>query len=153
MSEMLGNQYFLARKYHLAARELEAALANDPENKEILRKLVICHVQSDEMERALILLWQLVQQDLAFLVSADPLLDDCPCPELVYFLEKQLKSSPSKPDHYLKLAILWLYCDIETSLNYFRKYQKESKSNVALISKIIERLTEYQLQHHLKGNA
>ena len=150
MSEMLGNHYFLARKYSLAAKELEKALAKDPNNKEILRKLVICQVQNDHLERAVKLLWQLIRQDLEFVLKADPLLDDCPCPELVYYFEEQLRSNYANPDHLIKLAIFWLYCDIEKSLYYFKKYHKAGVAS-PIVEKIINLLTEYQLHHDLKG--
>ncbi len=152
MSEMLGNQYFLARKYSLAARELERVLVREPENKEVLRKLIICYVQTNAVDKGLRLLWQLVQQDIEFILHADPLFDDCPCPELVYFFEEQMKIERKvSEDHLLKLAILWLYCDIEKSLQYFHQYQ-ESEPNNTLVPKIIKFLTSYQLHHDVKGN-
>ena len=62
----------------------------------------------------------------------------------------QLEKTVSE-DHLLKLAILWLYCDIEKSLQYFHQYQESSPNNV-LVSKIIKFLTSYQLYHDVKGN-
>ena len=69
MSEMLGNHYFLARKYSLAAQELERVLVQEPENKEVLRKLIICYVQINAADKSLRLLWQLIQQDIEFIFS------------------------------------------------------------------------------------
>lgn len=139
MSEMLGNQYFLARKYTLAEIELGNALANDPENKGIRRKLIICHVQKGNIERAFKLFVSLVEDDIGFIANSDPNLDDCPCPELVYDLEAQIGSDTNSLDYNLRLGMLWLYCDIKKSIHYFEMCQKLSFGN-SMIKKILSRL-------------
>ena len=144
MSEMLGNQYFLARKYSLAAAELEKALQKDHTSKGIRRKLIICEIQKGNVNRALELFAFLVEDDVAYIINADPIMDDCPCPELVYDMEKQFNDNKSSYEYNLKLAMIWLYCDIKKSLQYFNLSLSINSENLTL-KKIINHLTSYLL--------
>jgi len=145
MSEMLGNQYFLARKYSLAADELEKALSKNPPHKGIRRKLIICEIQKGDIKRALDLFVSLVEEDVAFIIDADPILDDCPCPELVYDMEEQFSDNKSSLDYHLKLAMIWLYCDVNKSMHYFNLSLGMTNEKNA-IKKIISHLTSYLLK-------
>jgi tetratricopeptide (TPR) repeat protein len=145
MSEMLGNQYFLARKYSLAADELEKALSKNPTNKGIRRKLIICEIQKGNINKALDLFASLVEDDVAFIIDADPIRDDCPCPELVYDMEEQFNDNKDSIDYYLKLAMIWLYCDVNKSLHYFNLSMGIDLDN-GLIKKIIYHLSTYLLK-------
>src|SRR5574340_573758 len=87
MSEMLGNQYFLSRKYCEALRELEESLLKNPSNKSIKKKLIICYVMAGKVYTALELFEQLITEDIYFIINTDPILDDCPCPEIIYEIE------------------------------------------------------------------
>ncbi|OQX96065.1 hypothetical protein B6I21_02205 [candidate division KSB1 bacterium 4572_119] len=151
MCEMLGNQYFLARKYSLAAIELEKALGKDPANKSIRRKLVICRIQSGKIQQALELFSSLIDEDVAFIMDADPILDDCPCPELVYDFEKQLNDNKKSLECNLKLAMIWLYCDIEKSILYFNK-SLELLPDDPEIKRVLKLLTNYLSSQENKDN-
>jgi tetratricopeptide (TPR) repeat protein len=128
MSEMLGNQYFLARNYARAASELYNALKADPKNKAIRRKLIICYSQIDEISKALDMFISLIKEDLYFIINTDPISDDCPCPELVYDMEQKLENNQKSLDFYLILGILWLYCNVEKSIYYFKQVLKIDSS-------------------------
>lgn len=118
MSEMLGNQYFLSRKYCEALRELEQSLLNDPSNKSIKKKLIICYVMAGKVYTALELFEQLITEDIYFVINTDPILDDCPCPEIIYEIENSLVYTDEK-EKAIGLGILWLYCDIKHSIKHF----------------------------------
>jgi len=145
MSEMLGNQYFMTRKYSLAADELKKALSKDPTNKWIRRKLIICEIQNGDINKALDLFVSLVEEDVAFIIYADPIIDDCPCPELVYDMEEKFYDNKNSLDYHLKLAMIWLYCNVKKSLHYFNLSLNIDRDN-KLIKKIINHLTSYLLQ-------
>jgi len=118
MSEMLGNQYFMARKYKDAVKELEPIYLKNPINKSIRRKLIVGYTQTGKLINALELFNSLVQEDVGYIIKADPIDDDCPCPEIV----KQLRVSSkeiSSPDINIYNGILWLYCDPKISLEFF----------------------------------
>ena len=121
MSEMLGNQYFLARNYSGAAHELEKVLREDLKNKAIRRKLIVCYIQIGDIQKALSLFLALVKEDIDFIINTNPIDDDCPCPELVYKSEKFLPDNRNSLDFHLMLGMLWLYCDISKSIEYFEK--------------------------------
>ncbi|MBU2507351.1 MAG: hypothetical protein KJ799_11610 [Bacteroidetes bacterium] len=118
MNEMLGNQYFMARNYPAAEIELEKSLEKFPAHKGIRRKLIVCYTQTGKVRNALQAFLSLAKEDIDFIINADPIEDDCPCPELVEkmnSLEPQLDSL----DREIVAGILWLYCDIEKSLQHF----------------------------------
>jgi pentatricopeptide repeat protein len=136
MSEMLGNQYFLARNYVRAASELFKALKTDIRNKAIRKKLIICYSQIGEIEKALDMFISLIKEDVDCVINTDPISDDCPCPELVYDMEQKLENNKKSMDFNLILGMLWLYCNVEKSIFYFnRVLQIEpdfSKSKIVL---------------------
>ncbi len=121
MSEMLGNQYFLARNYARAASELFEALKSDARNKAIRRKLIICYTQIDEIGKALDMFISLIKEDVDFVIKTDPISDDCPCPELVFDMEQKLENNKDSLDFNLILGMLWLYCNVEKSLYFFNR--------------------------------
>lgn len=132
MSEMLGNQYFIARNYWGAAKELERALTNDPRNKTIRRKLIVCYNQTGEIHKALNIFQSLVRDDIDFIINTDPVEDDCPCGELVYDTEKILSESQQSVDALLRLGMLWLFCDVKKSREYFEKALKAERDSSAI---------------------
>ncbi|GJQ61699.1 MAG: hypothetical protein SCALA702_07520 [Melioribacteraceae bacterium] len=121
MSEMLGNQYFMARKYELAEPVLESCLRKYPDNKSIKKKLIVCYTQTGKIEQALPTFLSLIKDDIEFIINTDPIDDDCPCPELIYDLENSDNSKDELMFEYEKLGILWLYCDVNKSFFYFKK--------------------------------
>jgi pentatricopeptide repeat protein len=130
MDEMLGNHYFLARNYNRAAKLLDSALRNDPKNKPMRRKLIICFAQTGQVEKALKVFLSLIKEDIDFVINTDPIDDDCPCPELVFELESALQNNRTSLDYNLILGMLWLYCKLEKSAEYFEKaYQLDNQNN------------------------
>lgn len=134
MSEMLGNQYFLARKYGQAAKELEKALNSDEKNKGIRRKLIICHTQLGDVGRALEYFLGLVKEDIDFIINTSPIDDDCPCPELVFDMEKRLAENTGSVDFQTIMGILNLYCDLAASIHYFEEAQQLAPDQPSLKS-------------------
>lgn len=121
MYEMLGNQFFLARNYQKAADQLEKALGKSPGNKAIRRKLIICFIQTGQVEKALQVFLSLIKDDIRFIMDVDPVADDCPCVELVYDLEKRVDPEHPSFRDLTALGMLWLYCNPERSRAYFQK--------------------------------
>lgn len=122
---MLGNQYFMARKYSEAMAELESALQSDPNNIKIKKKLVICYTQTDRMMDSFDLFYKLVNENPKIIIDTDPILDDCPCPEIIQYLSSNAGQS-HQLNNNLMMGILWLYCDITKSQHYFELYCKDS---------------------------
>ncbi|GAB4365542.1 MAG: hypothetical protein Kow0042_04830 [Calditrichia bacterium] len=141
MHEMLGNQYFLARNYAKAAENLEKALAKCDDNKSIRRKLIVCYTQLTKIDKALDHFLSLIKQDIDYIIKIDPIVDDCPCPELVFDMEARLETN--SVDQCIALGILWLYCNFEKSLKYFQKAHQLSKENDKIKS-VLSILLNYQ---------
>lgn len=140
-SEMLGNKYFLARNYENAALNFQHTLKGDPFNKSARKKIIICYTQIGQIQKAFENFYQLVKEDVDFIINTDPIADDCPCPELT---AKYGSVFPYESDSYdlkLMLAMLWLYCSPDKSLEFFNRLLLENPkdSSIIEISKIIER--------------
>jgi pentatricopeptide repeat protein len=145
VNEMLGNQYFMARDYAAAERELAPALTKNPISKPIRRKLIICYTQLGEISKALDMFNELIHQDIEFVIKADEILDDCPCPELLDNKEHVYLQSESE-DNFLILGMLWLYCDIENSIKYFSKALEIDPKN-ELIRITLDCIVSYNDSH------
>ena len=136
MFEMLGNQLFLVRNYSRAVEMLEKGLWNDPKNKYIRRKLIICYTQIGEINKALDNFLWLIKKDIHFIIDIDPIADDCPCSELVFDSEATLHENPKSLNLLIISGILWLYCDVKRALEYFRMAHILDPSNPKIKSAI-----------------
>jgi hypothetical protein len=70
--------------------------------------------------KALELFISLVEEDVEFIITADPIFDDCPCSEF----EKHLHLFPSdsaSPDINIYNGILWLFCNPKISLEFLKR--------------------------------
>ncbi len=143
MSEMLGNRYFIARQYHKAAEQLEEALNNSAEPLKLKKKLIICYIETGQVEKALRLFSNLLTVDPTIIINTDPYHEDCPCPELVIGWEKTSDEEKMTANELESLAMLYLYCDIEKSLYYFKKALPKTKDK-AIISSIIKKISSLQ---------
>lgn len=143
MSEMLGNQYFMARNYSTALVELEDALFKNPTSKAIRKKLIICYTQTGKVTEALNLFYGLISEDIDFIIKTDALKDDCPCPELTEQIEK--KNYPNEPsvEFFLVLGMIWLYCDVEKSFEYFIK-ASDINSSYPNLSEVLDIIKSYK---------
>ncbi len=124
MSEMLGNQYFIARNYSAAETELEKCLETMPGSKSLKRKLIICFTQTGKISRALEMFTELIREDIEFVINADEIKDDCPCSEIVETIEQKNSKKEIELDDRILLGILWLYCNTEKSLFYFEEVNR-----------------------------
>jgi len=129
MDEMLGNHYFLSRNYGRAAQLLNKALRIDPKNKPIRRKLIICFAQTGRIDDALTVFLSLIKEDIDFIINTDPVDDDCPCPELVFEIEHGNINNNQSLDSLMVLGILWLYCNLHKSFEYFTQASNMDKNN------------------------
>lgn len=141
MSEMLGNQYFLARKFCEALNELEEAFLKDPHNNSVKKKLIICYIKTNQIDRAFSHFIELCEDDINFIINTDPILDDCPCPDIIYELENAIDSD-NVDKKYLSLGMLWLFCDVNKSEKYFSLIQNSNE-----VGFILNKL--YELQKHI----
>jgi len=140
MHEMLANQYFISRNYIAATHEIEKAMETNPGCKSLRKKLIICYIQIEKINAALLLFNDLIAEDIFFIINTDLEKDYCPCPKLIYEYESDIiKSDPNEKK--LILGMLWLYCDISESFNYFNQQNEEFPKN-AIITKILTKLNQ-----------
>lgn len=140
LSEMLGNQYFLARNYENAAINLQHVLALEPYNKAVKKKLIICYTQLGQINKALQIFEDLIREDIDFIIDTDPVSEDCPCNELVDKYGSVYPYEENSKDLKLMLGMLWLYCDAKKSIEFFNKVLEEEPGNkqIQSIASLIE---------------
>jgi len=141
MSEMLGNQYFMARNYKEAVKELEPVYLKDITNKSVRRKLIIAYTQVGKTMKSLNLFTALVNEDVSFIINADPIFDDCPCSEIRNNLKQSPKETAS-PELNIYNGILWLYCDPKVSLKFLKKSINDFPENID-IKKSLKTIKKY----------
>lgn len=144
MSEMLGNQYFLARRYADALLHLEDELRRNPSNFPVQKKLIICYLQTGHIENAIDLFHSVIEKDVDYIINTDPVRDDCPCPDIIQAISKDIQC-PTEDENNIKLGILWLYCDLEDSINHFKQVSRENKF-INKIDEILKILTIRKFQ-------
>lgn len=140
MNEMLGNQYFLARRFKDATTQYERALLLDPNNNDVKKKLIVCYIQQNVLKLALKLFTDLIADDIDLITNSDPTKDDCPCQQMIY----EIENSPSKlngTERDTMLGILWLYCDQLKSRVYFHRLLKKEPDN-SVYKKISELINQ-----------
>lgn len=144
---MLGNQYFMARKYYEAEFELEETLQKVPDSKTIKKKLIVCYTQTGKINKSLELFYDLLREDVEIIAETDPVLDDCPCYELVEKVEKLKLYDENSRDFYVLQGIIWSYCNIKKALKYFEA-AKSIDPNDNRIHGAIKKINEYLLEHN-----
>lgn len=121
MSEMLANQYFLVRNFISAKSIYENILEKDPLNKSIKKKLTICYVTTDEIDKALNVFLSLIKEDVDFVINTDIKSEDCQCPELISQIENEEILFNDEKEKITALGILWLYCNLDKSFEYIKE--------------------------------
>jgi tetratricopeptide (TPR) repeat protein len=129
-SEMLGNKHFLARNYENAALNFQATLNSDPVNKSARKKIIICYTQIGKIREAFENFYLLVKEDIEFIIDTDMIADDCPCAELTEKYGNVFPYQKESSDLKLMLAMLWLYCSVNQSLNFFKQILVEDPENL-----------------------
>lgn len=119
MSEMLGNYYFQIRNFKSALAEFESSLSTSVENIQLKKKLIICYVQQEKLRNALKLFAEIISKDIRIISSTMLTEKDCPCPQLIYEIENGAYTFKNEFNKLVALGILWLYCEINTSFEYF----------------------------------
>ena len=129
MNEMLGNQFFLTRRFKEATINFEKALLLNPTNNDVKKKLIICYIQQKELAIALKLFTDLIADDIDVIVKSDPSKDDCPCQQMISEIENS-QTKLTETEKNTMLGILWLYCDRLKSQSYFDKLIREEPSKL-----------------------
>ncbi len=146
MNEMLGNQYYIARRYKEAVERYEKALLINPANDLIKKKLIICYLQINELRMALSIFSNLISENINILLNSNHERDDCPCRQMIYELENY-PSKFSETEKSLALGILWFYCDISTSQKYFNEVIRLEPDN-SLFKNISQKINNSFSQHY-----
>lgn len=149
MSEMLANHYFQNRKFITAAPLLEKALKNSNDDS-LKKKLIICYAESGRISEAFNLFYSLIKTNIKIILDTNTSDEDCPCPDLIYQKENSFNSTDLDFTNLLQLGMLWLFCDKQTSLNYFQNaltIQSNNKEIIDIIS-IIKKHNQSQMLSH-----
>lgn len=147
MSEMLGNQYFLARNFDKALYQLEMVLKKEPDNEKVKKKLIICYCEVGKVNQALNLFYSVIQTNIDLIVKTDLIDEDCPCPNIIKRLKWYEQVVDNSFDFNCIIGMLNLYCDIEESKLYFSKALQSDPKN-KLLKSIIKTISSYSRDIH-----
>lgn len=121
---------------------------DDPQNKSVRKKLIVCYTQTGEIRKALEVFKELVKEDVDFIINIDLKEDACPCHELIQKYGNVLPYDSNSVDVRIMLGILWLYCDTEKSNEFFKSLLDENVENEkisSIVKIIVNRLKTKQL--------
>ena len=146
MSEMLGNQYFLSRNFDKAVHHLEDALAIEPDNGKVKKKLVICYCETGHVQSALELFDKITSTNIELIAETDIVQEDCPCPEILERMRWYEQVAANSLDFHCIMGMLNLYCNIDDSLAAFGRALEINPEN-DLIKKLVTRISDYSRIH------
>jgi tetratricopeptide (TPR) repeat protein len=134
MSEMLANQYFLTGHYERALPLLERFLSNSSDRAYLKNKLLICYLQTGQIDRGLEFCLEILRTAPLDLIDSDPCTQGFPCLEQT--LERRDESTPMEMN---RLAMTYLFCRPEASLPYLR-HSLEREPDQPLVHEILSLL-------------
>jgi tetratricopeptide (TPR) repeat protein len=139
MSEMLANHYYLLRNFPLAKNLFEKILKGDSTNNALKNKLIICYVTTGEIQNAIGLFLDQIQDDIDSIINTKVDSDDCPCPEIISEIENNKKLFKKNSEKFAALGILWLYCSLEKSIEFFKNAENADPNETRFkeVSKIL----------------
>lgn len=121
---MLGNQYFMARKFEQAIPHFETTLEQYPDDLRILRKLVICYVASESLKRALDKMELFLKSAPKDYFETEQRDENCPCPEIIDRWSVNPPKALSRYEYLIAMGILDLFCGHKRSRSYFHQARK-----------------------------
>jgi tetratricopeptide (TPR) repeat protein len=137
MDRMLGNQYFMARKFEQAIPQFEMTLQQHPDDLHTLRKLIVCYVATEKIEQAVNQLkhfLKLTPKDYFETEIGD---QNCPCPEIIEQWSAHPPKTLSRSEYLISMGILNLFCGQKESWSYFRE-AKAAAPNMHIIDDILQ---------------
>jgi tetratricopeptide (TPR) repeat protein len=146
MSEMLGNRYFIAGKFELALRHLQAVVGESPGNARSRKKLVICCLATGKLNDALSHFCELFEDAPALALAAELEEELCPCEKLIRARTAALRDRQATPNDYLTLGLLRAPHDLTLALENLRQAQIMT-DEFSLLSELIPRLERWQKEH------
>ena len=134
MSEMLANSYFISRNFAKALPLFEEELQAGKASEKVKKKLIICYLAVGRVDDAFRLFYELVSKDPDIIINTDPYWDDCPCPEMVHDFESSQEASSGSLRVSLILGMLYLFCDVVKSVQYFKEAAEFDPTNLKISS-------------------
>jgi len=147
MSEMLGNQYFMIRKFAEAIPIFESVLEKDTSNISIVKKLILCYIYTNQLEKAFNYFSALVMMDISTISDTDLEKDDCPCKEIIEHVERISANYLNEESLNLALGMLWLYCNPKNSLKFFSGINNFNP-HYSVVNKIRDRINNYLINNN-----
>lgn len=151
MSEMLGHYYFMSRNFGKAAEAFIEVLSENPENIQVKKRMIICYIHLGKVNQAFDLFYEVISIDPNIIINTDTVADDCPCPELISKYGEVTPNSDQTYNMKLILSMLWLFCNSQISIDFFKSLSKDKSTTDERINKTIE-LIENALQQKNKSS-
>jgi tetratricopeptide (TPR) repeat protein len=138
MNEMLANQYFIAERFKDACEKYKEVLKVNPTNTQVKKKLILCYIQIGKVQDAFELFLEIITTNINTIIENEKNIYNQPCKKMIYELE-HLPSDLNETDKMLVLGMLWMYCDINQAIQYFRKLITENPNDL-IFKKVLNKL-------------
>ncbi|MCG8607594.1 hypothetical protein MJD09_21745 [bacterium] len=142
MERMLGNQYFMARRFEDAIPCFENALRKTPSDPGIMKHLIGCYVMTGNIEGALHNLGDLLARGIAKGIDPLPDAEEDAFRQMLAEWYRKPPRTQSRFEYLLSIAILTLLCEPELAPAYFKEAQKLAPKH-ELLREISEKVTSH----------
>jgi len=129
---MLGHHYFMLRDFSTALSHYQEVLKGGGASTEVRKRALICYVQSGRIAQAIPLFEGLITEDLECIVKHNVDRYGCPCPEIIDQYECSRVTTDVAQGDRIALGMLWLFCDVRRSHQWFAEALREDSSSAFL---------------------
>lgn len=148
MSEMLANHYFMIRNFNTAIELYERVVEIIGRTKSVQKKMIICYIKTNQIQKAKQEFCDLVEKDVAFITQTNFKNNDCPCSDIIKEIEAGFINLSLK-ERDLALGMIWLYCDKNNSIEFLEKHLLQNPNDfpIAKALHIIKEYSQYDLSN------
>jgi len=134
MHEMLGHHHFMVGDYATALSHYRQVIQEGDANTEVKKRAVVCYVHTRRIAEAVLLFEELLKEDVDCIVRHNQDRYGCPCPEIIDEYECSLRTDEISQSDRIALGILWSFCDVHRSHEWFTEAIREDPGSAFLQS-------------------
>ncbi len=126
MNEMLANHYYLIKNHQYAGTLFQEVIANEPQNYEAKKKLMVCLLKEGIFHHAWDLYKEIIENKPQVILETTCKIQDCLCLDVLREIRKCTNIHSTNWIQLVELGILYSFKNIKKSLFYFKQALKLS---------------------------